>query len=271
MRKANTMNTVKKLPIKSNFHTHTTRCRHASGTDKEYVEAAINAGIKILGFSDHTPYPTGTNFKSGMRISLDETDGYFSSISSLKKEYASDIKIYIGLEAEYFPEYFHKLTEYLKDYPLDYMILGEHFVPDEEHGFYVGGQFTDYAPLELYTKYVLEAMETGCFSYVAHPDLPYYIGNNSAKLLTETYEKICVKAKELNIPLEINCLGNSRSSSIYPCDSFLDIAARTGNDMIIGLDAHSPEQFYNYDNTLNCVNKAKSRKLHLIDTLPFCE
>ncbi len=27
-----------------NFHTHTYRCHHAKGSDREYVEAAIKAG-----------------------------------------------------------------------------------------------------------------------------------------------------------------------------------------------------------------------------------
>ena len=39
-----------------NYHCHTKRCGHASGTDEEYVEAAIKAGYKVLGFSDHGPY-----------------------------------------------------------------------------------------------------------------------------------------------------------------------------------------------------------------------
>ena len=39
----------------ANYHTHTWRCRHADGTEREYVETAIEAGFKILGFSDHTP------------------------------------------------------------------------------------------------------------------------------------------------------------------------------------------------------------------------
>ena len=40
----------------ANYHTHTTRCRHASGTEEAYVQAAIQGGLEILGFSDHTPY-----------------------------------------------------------------------------------------------------------------------------------------------------------------------------------------------------------------------
>ena len=41
---------------KNNYHTHTTRCFHAIGKDEEYVKAAIQANIKELGFSDHTPW-----------------------------------------------------------------------------------------------------------------------------------------------------------------------------------------------------------------------
>ncbi len=40
-----------------NLHTHTWRCHHATGTERAYVEAAIQGDIKILGFSDHTPMP----------------------------------------------------------------------------------------------------------------------------------------------------------------------------------------------------------------------
>lgn len=41
----------------ANYHTHTWRCNHAVGTEREYVERAIEGGLKILGFSDHTPMP----------------------------------------------------------------------------------------------------------------------------------------------------------------------------------------------------------------------
>ena len=31
----------------ANYHTHTWRCRHADGTEREYVERAIEGGLKI--------------------------------------------------------------------------------------------------------------------------------------------------------------------------------------------------------------------------------
>ena len=33
---------------KANFHTHTTRCHHASGLDREYVEQAIAGENQVL-------------------------------------------------------------------------------------------------------------------------------------------------------------------------------------------------------------------------------
>ena len=36
----------------ANYHTHTYRCHHADGTEREYVERAIENGLKIFGFSE---------------------------------------------------------------------------------------------------------------------------------------------------------------------------------------------------------------------------
>ena len=41
--------------MKTNYHTHTTRCHHATGSDEEFVLSAIKGGYQELGFSDHTP------------------------------------------------------------------------------------------------------------------------------------------------------------------------------------------------------------------------
>ena len=40
----------------TNLHTHTPRCNHAWGSETEYVECALQEGLTVLGFSDHSPY-----------------------------------------------------------------------------------------------------------------------------------------------------------------------------------------------------------------------
>ena len=39
------------------YHTHTPLCLHASGTPQEYVQAAVRAGLREYGISDHAPMP----------------------------------------------------------------------------------------------------------------------------------------------------------------------------------------------------------------------
>ena len=57
----------------ANFHTHTYLCRHASGEPEEYVKTAIKNGLKVLGFSDHVPYPFTNGYHSGFRMEVSET------------------------------------------------------------------------------------------------------------------------------------------------------------------------------------------------------
>ena len=71
----------------ANYHTHTWRCRHADGTEREYVERAIEGGLKILGFSDHSPYPFPDGYDSGWRMRRDQVEGYVDTVLALKKEY----------------------------------------------------------------------------------------------------------------------------------------------------------------------------------------
>ena len=56
--------------MKTNYHTHTTRCMHAVGSDEAYVLSAIKGGFQILGFSDHTPWKYGALFTDYATIDL---------------------------------------------------------------------------------------------------------------------------------------------------------------------------------------------------------
>ena len=65
-----------------------------------------------------------------------------------------------------------------------------------------------------YCNDVEKALETKLFSYLAHPDL-FLIGYSQFDLDAQTVSRrICEKAKELNIPLEINA-GGMRRGDVY--------------------------------------------------------
>lgn len=226
--------------MKANYRTHTTRCQHAFGEDREYVEEAIRAGLRILGFSDHCPWIYKSDYVSNIRMTPQETDGYFSSLEKLRREYEKDIDIFIGFESEYLPELMEKQDAFLKDYPVDYMILGQHFLDSESDFNYSGRMADDEDRLIRYVDLCIEGARSGRYLYLAHPDLIYYTGSD--KIYQREMKRLCEAMKQMNIPLEYNLLGLAIHRN-YPEERFWQIVRNTGNSVIFGVDAHRPEQF----------------------------
>lgn len=222
----------------ANYHTHTKRCQHAEGEDREYVEAAIQAGLQILGFADHCPwvYPD-KDFVSGIRMTPGQVDEYFYSLESLKKEYAKDIKIYIGFETEHCLEMIPDQDKLLQGYPLDYMICGQHFLGAEYTSFYAGRPHGEEDFLKRYVDTAIDGIKSDRYLYLAHPDLVNFTGEEA--VYCSHMKRLCEALKEKDIPVEINMLG-LWTGRRYPSERFLKLARETGNKAIIGVDAHAP-------------------------------
>lgn len=221
-----------------NYHTHTTRSHHANGTDREYVEAAIQAGFQTLGFSDHAPYvlPIG-NSEPQMRIFLEDTEDYVHSIHALAKEYANDIRILCGFELEYYPLFHAEEMAYLHSFPHDYRIMGQHFMNNQIPPIPNSKLRLD-KDLTAYVSQVLEGLATGDFLYLAHPDFPGSFCSEQA--VQKEYRRLCEGVKRMQIPIEMNLLG-IREQRHYPNETFWKIAAEVGNEVVLGADAHTPE------------------------------
>ena len=226
--------------VTANYHTHTYRCGHARGADRDYVENAIRAGVRTLGFSDHSPMIFPNGYYSGFRMPLESVPGYFESLLQLREEYKKEIDILIGVEVEYYPALFEGYLAYMAQFPLDYMILGQHFVWDEETGFPSFQRTEDPERLRQYYENVLAAAETGKFLYIAHPDVLKYDGDEAAyNALTADFLR---RLKPLGIPLELNRLGFADGRH-YPRRAFWEQCGEMDIPAVIGLDAHDPAVF----------------------------
>ncbi len=222
-----------------NFHTHTPLCHHAVGDPRDYIEAAIRGGITEMGFSDHIPVRFPNGYDSGYRVDVAAVDAYIASLRALRDEYAREITLHIGFEAEYYPRFFDGMLENAKAWGAEYLILGQHFVRNElpPDGFYIGNPHSDPVLLTAYVDEVIAAMHTGVFTYVAHPDIPQFRGD--AAHYEHEMRRLCVAARETDTPLEINLLG-IRDHRWYPCDRFWRIAGEEGASVVTGCDAHDP-------------------------------
>ncbi len=223
--------------MEANYHTHTPRCHHADGTEREYICQAILAGFSELGFSDHSPYLFDGGYVSRIRMLPEQLQDYCDVLQQMQSDYASMIRIRIGLECEYYPRFFRELTRFLQDYPVSYLILGQHALHNELDGHWTGRPTAEEADLIQYCTQTTEALETGLFTYFAHPDIFNFVGDGAV------YERhiraLCRRAAELNIPLEINLLGMQEGKQ-YPNPAFWRIAGEEGCTAILGADAHWP-------------------------------
>lgn len=224
----------------ANLHTHTPRCNHAWGTETEYVECALTAGLEVLGFSDHTPYVFPGSYYSHFRMRPELLEDYVQSVLILREQYRGRIQIPLGLELEYYPALLPQLLPILKDQPIDYLLLGQHCLGNEVDDHYSGRATADKRHLERYCDQTIEALHSGLFTYFAHPDLLNYVGGDE-KFYRSQVQRICREANQCGIPLEINLLGMLEGKH-YPNDRFWEVAAEEGCSVILGRDAHRPQQ-----------------------------
>lgn len=242
--------------MKTNYHTHTQRCLHAQGTEEDYIRAALDAGLSILGFTDHAPFP---NHDFGMRMPYSELEAYFSAVDRLATQYSSDIIIRKSLEIEYLPQYEDYYSFLLQTYKPDYLLLGEHFYFNKKgdvFNIYNAESTTDYIH---YANSIAAALKTGLFRMVAHPDL--FTVNHLAwdKNCDAASEIILAAALETGTVLEFNANGYRRGIHdypdgkryMYPHMNFWKKAAAAGVTTIIGADAHEPYQVWDA-----CMDKA---------------
>lgn len=250
--------------MKYNYHTHTYRCHHAAPDERAYIESAISAGIETLGFADHSPYFFDGDYYSNYRMRPETAYEYFDTLSKLREEYKDRINIKIGFETEYYPRFFHRVIDFYKNFDVDFIILGQHFLDNEMGSHYSGSPTNDEYYLEKYINQVSEALDTGKYTYVAHPDLLNYTGDFD--IYRKHYIKLCEKSYKLNIPLEINFLGIA-DNRIYPNEKFWEIAGEVGAPVVLGVDAHTPKALNNTDVLAKAMQLCDKYNLNLQENI----
>ena len=148
--------------MKYNYHTHTSRCNHAIGSDEQYILSAIKANYNGIGITDHVMLPFIKS--SYVRASYEQKDEYINSIRILQKKYEGQIEIYLGFECEWDNHYQKYYRQLLDNKEVDYLIFGNHFVAHKKGSIYTpkdiwGTEEFVYA----YIKRAKEAMESKLF------------------------------------------------------------------------------------------------------------
>ena len=248
----------------ANYHTHTPRCHHAYASEEEFCQAAIDGGLKILGFSDHSPYYFPGDYYSNFRMDREQLEDYAQSVFACRDKYAHQLQVHLGVEAEFYPNEFAKTVDLLKSHGVEYMLLAMHFVHHEEGELYSGRPSDSVQRLVGYCDWAIEALKTGLFTYFAHPDMLNFTGDQ--KLFDKHMRRLCRAVSEMNVPLEINLLGLTEGRN-YPNPRFWRIAGEEGCKAIIGCDAHKLAMLPNLENARKAENLAREWGVELLETV----
>ena len=254
----------------TNYHTHCERCKHAEGSVEVYVQQAIIDGFDVLGMSDHVPYP---DYDYGYRMDFAEIRDYISDVREAREKYGKRIKVLLGFESEYLCEYRRYYEELLNDYGAEYLVLGQHFY--DISGYWNSSYNIDNtAECITYARSISEALDTGYFSLLAHPDI---VGVNDLEWdsnMDKMADIIIESAVRNGIPMEINANGIRRGFIIdslgmhyrYPHFKFWEKVAESGAEVIISSDCHSPTLLNDCD-VEKCREIARNWNLNVVDHL----
>ena len=261
--------------IRENYHTHTYRCGHAIGTDEDYIIEALAFGMTEIGFSDHIFLPD--HRQVGIRGDYELLDDYINSIEKLREKYKDRIKIRLGFEAEAMPHYFPYYKRLLDEGHIEYLILGNHCEIDKNNNlhFYFSNA-TKAKDIIRYTNSMVKGIKTGLFKIVAHPD--YFMGSYFKwnKTCITCAKRICRAAKKYGVILEFNFGAVRRGKRLigeeyrfsYPYNKFWEIAKKYKCKVMIGIDAHSPNDISTLNND-GGYEMAKELGLELYQKLTF--
>ena len=231
-----------------NYHSHTYRCKHATGEVIDFVKSAAKAGLKIFGVSDHIPFPDDR--WPEVRMKYGELDDYVEAVLAAKSS-VPEVRVLLGMECEFVNEYKNYLEdELLGKRRFEYLIGAAHFTP------YKGEWLNSFSDLgctlhlKAYTEYLCQMMESQLFTFIAHPDIfgCSYLDWNAD--LSSCSRDILRTAEETQIPLEINGNGlrkkyvNSHTGlrPPYPWHPFWELATEYNIKVVCNSDCHNPNE-----------------------------
>jgi histidinol-phosphatase (PHP family) len=214
--------------------------------------AAAKKGLKIIGFSEHSPRPAGFAYPTDYQEQLKA--GFPNYVREVREMAhvgsRKGVTVILGLEVDYIPGQEDFADSLRKAYPFDYIIGGLHF--QRAWGF----DFTaaDWEALRLDEKYDayaryyfdLAAMcRTGMFHIAAHPDLIKVFSIKTYREWLETRGAMPViitalaTMKEHGVIMEVSSAGLRKPCrEIYPCPRIMRLAADMDLPISFASDAH---------------------------------
>ena len=245
----------------TSYHVHST---HSDGKSpiREFVEAAIEAGLDELGISDHYVLPpSGEPVVWSMPLA--GLPAYFEDLRAAREFAGNKLTIRYGLEADFDPLAAEDLGEVLRAHELDYVIGAVHFLD----GFPVDENAENWDELtqperndmvRFYWDRVGQAARSGLFDFFAHLDLCKKFGHLPTVDISGEVAAALDAIAEAGMGVEINTSGLYMPiAEAYPSRAILLECRRRGIPVQVNSDAHVPANLTRgFDDALRLIADA---------------
>ncbi|MBS3899490.1 MAG: histidinol-phosphatase HisJ family protein [Dethiobacter sp.] len=226
------------------YHLHTVRCCHASGTLAEYLAEAEKKGLAEIGFADHFPLDLfGVTEEEPLTMRASELPDYIRDVELLRRQ--ATIPVRLGAEVEYLPGRERETAEMLARCGLDYVIGSIHTLDGWD--FTHPGQAQRYKQEDidfLYERYfalVQQMASSQLFQIIGHLDVVKKFSYFPRRRWEHLLEDTCRAIKQADVCVELNTAGwRAPVGEAYPGEAFLAKCYELNVPVTMGSDAHRP-------------------------------
>ncbi len=252
------------MVYRTDYHMHTLFSDGRSAPE-DYIEPAVAADLKEIGFSEHlTLYREPLDWS----MNLSEVSSYLNHIKDLKNRITS-VRVRTGLEVDYFTGKEEEIYSYISTMDLDYVIGSVHYLGDDSVD--MGPEFyKDKDPdalFEIYFNQVTAAAASGLYDIIAHCDLIRIYGLKPSTVQEHLYRKLAINLKRYDVAFEVNTNGRNKPlADFYPDRQFLHIFREEGVPVCVNSDAHMPSRVGQYfDEAYDLLRKAGYTEMAVFD------
>lgn len=233
------------------LHTHHKRCGHATSSLREYVEAALDKGAKVLGLSDHTPLFNAPEDHPLPRAAMPKSEypAYLAEAVALRDEFAGKIDILVSAEADYSHGRMDAYTAALSAESLDYVIGSVHVLDglDIFDAARWEREWSDEALAAIKTRFfglVAQSARSRLFNVIGHVDaLKGSLPRLSTVPAPAAVDDMLTAIAESGCAMEVNTSGDTKlCGGWYPDYDIIDRAYYHRVPITFASDAHRPDR-----------------------------
>ncbi|ASB50554.1 histidinol-phosphatase [Alkalitalea saponilacus] len=242
----------------SNYHGHSFYCDGRKAPE-EYIPAALEQGMKIIGFSCHAPVP----FETGWTMPKDKLPQYLLDIEQLQSKNFNGLLVLKSLEVDYIPDIAGPLHPDILSAKLDYVVGSIHYVdqfPSGQHwSIDNSNEEFEQGIAEVFngnvksavTRYFHLQMEMLRYqppSIIGHMDkirmhnVVKQHFNEDDDWYVELVRETMLMAKDKNVIVEINTKYFAKNGLLFPDHKHFKWMFENDIPVTINSDAHDPEK-----------------------------